>query len=139
NHGACRKTFRLTGEFCRPTVFAGLSIPIRCWPIEPGGSSNDNRDIDRLPVYLHNVRKSRMLKNKAALVHALVWVVLLTVLYLVNMRERPADASVLIFIYGIVNIVIFYIHYFLINPLLIGENRYWRAIIYMVIVLTISI
>jgi len=80
-----------------------------------------------------------MLKNKAALVHALVWVVLLTVLYLVNMRERPADASVLIFIYGIVNIVIFYIHYFLINPLLIGENRYWRAIIYMVIVLTISI
>lgn len=80
-----------------------------------------------------------MSKNKAVSVHVLVWVVLLAVLYLVNVRERPVDASILILVYGALNIVIFYVHYFLVNPLLIGENRYWRAVIYMLVVLVVSI
>jgi len=80
-----------------------------------------------------------MSKNKAVSIHVLVWVVLLAVLYLVNVRERPADASILILVYGALNIVIFYVHYFLVNPLLIGENRYWRAVIYMLVVLVVSI
>src|SRR5690606_16968789 len=86
-------------------------------------------------MYICNI----MSKNKAVSVHALVWVVLLAVLYLVNVRERPADASILILGYGALNIGIFYVHYFFINPLLIGENRYWRAITYMSVVLVISI
>src|SRR5690606_9960926 len=86
-------------------------------------------------MYICNI----MSKNKAVLVHALVWVVLLAVLYLVNVRERAADASILILVYGALNIVIFYVHYFFINPLLIGENKYWRAVTYMSAVLIVSI
>lgn len=80
-----------------------------------------------------------MFKNKAVLIHALVWGVLLAVLFLVNARERAADALLLILGYGALNIAIFYVHYFLINPILIGENNYWRAANYMLLVLAISI
>ncbi len=73
------------------------------------------------------------------MIHALVWIVLLLVLYLVSARERSADASILILLYGALNISIFYAHYFFINPLLVGESRYWRATGYMVIVLVVSI
>src|SRR5690606_6309428 len=86
-------------------------------------------------MYICNI----MSKNKAVSVHVLVWVVLLAVLYLVNVRERPADASILILVYGALNIVIFYVHYFLVNPLLIVENRYWRAVIYTLVVFVVSI
>src|SRR5690606_41530491 len=86
-------------------------------------------------MYICNI----MSKNKAVSVHVLVWVVLLAVLYLVNVRERPADASILILGYGALNIGIFYVHYFFLNPLLIGDIRYWCAITYMSVVLVISI
>ncbi|HWK59485.1 MAG TPA: sensor histidine kinase [Parapedobacter sp.] len=80
-----------------------------------------------------------MLKNKAVLAHGLVWLVLLAVLFLVNSRERPAHAFILILLYGALNVSIFYMHYFLINPLLIGTGRYWRALTYMAVVLVVSI
>ncbi|HWK99898.1 MAG TPA: sensor histidine kinase [Parapedobacter sp.] len=80
-----------------------------------------------------------MLKNKAALIHSLVWLALLTVLFLINMREQPAHAIILILLYGALNIIIFYIHYFVINPLLIGTGRYWRALGYMAVVLAVSV
>lgn len=80
-----------------------------------------------------------MLKNKAVLIHSLVWLVLLTVLFLINVREHPAHAVILILLYGALNVTIFYIHYFVINPLLISTGRYWRALGYMTIVLVVSI
>src|SRR3546814_12809520 len=80
-----------------------------------------------------------MLKNKPILAHSLVWLALLTVLFLVNLREHPAHAVILILLYGALNVIIFYIHYFIINPLLIGAGRYWRALGYMAIVLAVSI
>jgi len=80
-----------------------------------------------------------MLKNKAVLAHGLVWLVLLAVLFLVNSRERPAHAFILILLYSALNVSIFYMHYFLINPLLIGTGRYWRALTYMAVVLVVSI
>ena len=80
-----------------------------------------------------------MLKNKAILVHVLVWGILLVVLCLVNVRERPADALLLIVGYGALNIAIFYVHYFFINPVLVSENNYWRAGAYIVAVLAVSV
>lgn len=80
-----------------------------------------------------------MLKNKAVLIHSLVWLVLLTVLFLINVREHPAHAVILILLYGALNVTIFYIHYFVVNPLLISTGRYWRALGYMTIVLVVSI
>jgi len=80
-----------------------------------------------------------MLKNKAVLIHSLVWLVLLTVLFLINVREHLAHAVILILLYGALNVTIFYIHYFVINPLLISTGRYWRALGYMTIVLVVSI
>lgn len=80
-----------------------------------------------------------MLRNKAVLTHGLVWLALLTVIFLVNVRDNPGHAVILILLYGALNIIIFYLHYFLINPLLIGSGRYWRALAYMVVVLAVSI
>ena len=80
-----------------------------------------------------------MLKNKAVLVHALVWMALVVVLYLVNARENPEHTAIIILLYGTLNITIFYIHYFVVNPLLIGSGNHWRAILYMLAVLAISI
>jgi len=80
-----------------------------------------------------------MLKNKAVLIHSLVWLVLLTVLFLINVREHPAHAVILILLYGALNVTIFYIQYFVVNPLLISTGRYWRALGYMTIVLVVSI
>jgi len=80
-----------------------------------------------------------MLGNKAVLIHALVWGVLLTVLYFINVREKPVDAAIIILLYGALNIAIFYIHYFWVNPLLLGGNRLWRPVLYMVVVLLVSI
>lgn len=80
-----------------------------------------------------------MLKNKAVLAHALVWAILVVVLYLVNVREHPGETVIIILLYGVLNIIIFYLHYFLINPHLIGSNNYWHAALYMVIVLVVSI
>ncbi len=80
-----------------------------------------------------------MLKNKAVFAHALVWTVLLAVLWLVNVREHAEDAAIIILLYGTLNIIIFYVHYFFINPLLIGAGHYWRAALYMAVVLAISI
>src|SRR5690606_23271534 len=80
-----------------------------------------------------------MLKNKAVLIHSLVRLVLLTVLFLINVREHPAHAVILILLYGALNVTIFYIHYFVVNPLLISTGRYWRALGYMTIVLVVSI
>ncbi|MGV3763562.1 sensor histidine kinase [Parapedobacter sp.] len=80
-----------------------------------------------------------MLKNKAVLTHGLVWLALLTVLFLVNVREHPDHAVILILLYGALNVIIFYIHYFVINPILIGMGRYWRAVGYIAIVLAVSI
>lgn len=42
-------------------------------------------------------------------------------------------------ILGALNIIIFYVHYFFINPLLIGTGHYWRAALYMAVVLAVSI
>ncbi|MGK6349721.1 sensor histidine kinase [Parapedobacter sp. DT-150] len=80
-----------------------------------------------------------MFKNKAVLIHALIWGVLLAILYFVNAREMPEDAAIIILLYGTLNIVIFYVHYFLVNPLLIGSNQYWKAIYYIAIILVVSI
>ncbi|MFC3196580.1 sensor histidine kinase [Parapedobacter deserti] len=80
-----------------------------------------------------------MLKNKAALAHVLVWTTLIVVLYLVNARESAKDTAIIILLYGILNIGIFYIHYFFINPHLIGNSNYWRAALYMAGVLVVSI
>ena len=80
-----------------------------------------------------------MLRNKAVLTHGLVWLALLTVIFLVNVRENPDHAVILILLYGALNIIIFYLHYFLVNPLLIGAGRYWRGLGYMVMVLAVSI
>ncbi|WP_257669498.1 sensor histidine kinase [Parapedobacter tibetensis] len=80
-----------------------------------------------------------MLKNKAVLIHILIWVVLLTVLYLVNVRERPEESAIIILLYGALNIVIFYVHYFFINPPLIDSSQYGRAVLYMAVVLVVSI
>lgn len=80
-----------------------------------------------------------MLRNKAIFVHALIWVALLVVLYLVNVREKPGHAAIVILLYGGLNILIFYVHYFFINPLLIGANKYWKAGLYMIIVLVASV
>ncbi|MEC3881583.1 sensor histidine kinase [Parapedobacter sp. 10938] len=80
-----------------------------------------------------------MLKNKEILTHGLVWLALMTILFLVNLREHLAHAVILILLYGALNIIIFYLHYFIINPLLIGTGRYGRALGYMAIILVISI
>lgn len=80
-----------------------------------------------------------MLRNKAILTHGLVWLALLTVIFLVNVRDKPDHAIILILVYGALNIVIFYVHYLVINPLLIGTGRYWRAIGYMAVALVVSI
>ncbi|MFB2117821.1 sensor histidine kinase [Parapedobacter sp. 2B3] len=80
-----------------------------------------------------------MRNNRAVLTHGLVWLVLLAVLFLLNVREHPDRAAIMVLLYGALNIVIFYVHYFLINPLLIGAGRYWRAATYMAIVLVVSI
>lgn len=71
--------------------------------------------------------------------HGLVWLALLAVLFLVNIREHPDRAAIIILLYGALNIIIFYVHYFLINPLLIGAAQYWRAAAYMAVVLVVSI
>ena len=68
-----------------------------------------------------------------------VWLVLLAILFLINGREHPEQAAVVILLYGALNITIFYIHYFFINPLLIGAGRYGRALGYIAIVLVVSI
>ena len=80
-----------------------------------------------------------MLKNKAVFAHVLVWATLLLVLWLVNVREHAEDAVIIILVYGALNIIIFYVHYFIINPLLIGTGHYWRAALYMMAVLMASI
>lgn len=80
-----------------------------------------------------------MLRNKAVLTHGLVWLALLLVLFLINVREHPSHAVILILLYGALNLIIFYVHYFVVNPLLIGTGRYWRAIGYMTLLLAISI
>lgn len=80
-----------------------------------------------------------MLNNKAVFAHGVVWIVLLAVLFLVNIREHPDRAAIIILLYGVLNITIFYVHYFRINPVLIGAGRYWRAAAYMAVVLIISV
>lgn len=80
-----------------------------------------------------------MLKNKVALFHFLIWMILLAVLFLTNARGQNYEAAIIIFVYGGFNIAVFYTHYFLVNPLFIGNNKYWRAIGYSFIILTVSI
>ena len=80
-----------------------------------------------------------MLKDRGVFIHVLIWTVLLAVLFLVNARERAADASLLILGYGALNIVIFYVHYFWINPMIIVHSKYWRATAYILLILVISI
>src|SRR5690606_21129370 len=80
-----------------------------------------------------------MLKSKEFLAHGLVWLALLVVLFLVNIREHPGHAAIIILLYGALNVIIFYVHYFVITPLLIGAGRYWRAAAYMVVLLVLSL
>lgn len=80
-----------------------------------------------------------MLKMRTAFIHGAVWLVLLAILFLINVGEHPERAAVVILLYGALNIAIFYIHYFFINPLLIGAGRYGRALRYIIIVLAVSI
>ncbi len=80
-----------------------------------------------------------MLKGRVIWVHILVWAALLVVLYLLNAREHAGDAVVIILVYGALNITIFYVHYFLVNPLLIGNGHYWRATAYMALLLVVSV
>ena len=59
--------------------------------------------------------------------------------FLINVKEYPDRAAIVILLYGVLNILIFYFQYIVINPLLISGARYWRAAAYMVIVLAVSI
>ncbi len=80
-----------------------------------------------------------MLKNRVVLIHALVWVVLLTVLFLVSARERLEESAIVILLYGVLNIILFYTHYFFVNKLFIGNDQYKKALLYIVIILLVSI
>lgn len=80
-----------------------------------------------------------MFKNRIVFIHALVWVVLLTGLFFVSAKERAEESAVIVLLYGAVNIFIFYVHYFFINKLFIGDNQYKKAILYIAIVLVISV
>ncbi|SEL58601.1 sensor histidine kinase [Parapedobacter koreensis] len=80
-----------------------------------------------------------MLKNRAILIHGLVWVVTLVVLFFISAREHPEETAILILLYGALNMVIFYVHYFFVNPLFIGGNHYGRAAFYILIILLVSI
>lgn len=80
-----------------------------------------------------------MLKTRAVFIHSAVWLVLLAILFFINGREHPEQAAVIILLYGVLNIAIFYVYYFLVNPLLIGVGRYWRAFAYITIILVVSI
>lgn len=79
-----------------------------------------------------------MLANKAALIHISIWFFLLLVLFFVNGRGQNEETVIVVFLYGAFNIAIFYTQYFLINPLFIRDNKYWRAIGYMALVLAVS-
>lgn len=80
-----------------------------------------------------------MRANKLALIHVLVWLILLAVFFLVSERGHREETTIVVLLYGAFNIGIFYFQYFLINPVFIRDNRYWQAIGYMVGLLLASI
>src|SRR5690606_17439996 len=86
-----------------------------------------------------NIIFAVMVNIKTVLTHVLVWGILLTALFLASLRDRPDDTAVIVFVYGALNMLVFYTHYFWVNPLLIGSNRYGRAVLYMSIILLVSI
>src|SRR5690606_12261631 len=79
-----------------------------------------------------------MLANKTVFIHTSIWSFLLLVLFFVNARGQSEETAVVVFLYGAFNIAIFYAQYFLINPLFIRDNKYWRAVGYMTVVLVVS-
>jgi len=80
-----------------------------------------------------------MLRNKAVWIHALVWVVILAVLFFTSLRGNARETAVIFLLYGALNIAIFYIHFFLVNPLLMDARRYWKALVYVLAILVISV
>lgn len=80
-----------------------------------------------------------MRTNKAAVIHTLIWIVLLLVLFFVNARGQNEETAIVVFLFGGLNIAVFYFQYFLINPLFIGGHKYARTIAYMTAVLVVSV
>lgn len=79
-----------------------------------------------------------MLTNKPVVIHASIWLILLAVLFFVNARGQFEEKAIVVLVYGVLNIGIFYFQYFLVNPLIIRDNKYWRAIGYMLGLLLVS-
>lgn len=76
--------------------------------------------------------------NRAVLIHALVWVLLIALMSIIVMVAGEAsryDVFVSVCLIGAINILLFYIQYLGISPLFIGDSQYTRAIIYMIVLL----
>ena len=77
--------------------------------------------------------------KKVALIHIAVWLALLLILFFASGHERYVESAVVVFLYGALNISLFYVQYFLINPLFVGGHEYKRAAVYMIGLLILSV
>ncbi|WP_353184910.1 sensor histidine kinase [Parapedobacter lycopersici] len=80
-----------------------------------------------------------MRTNKAALTHILIWFFLMLVLFFVNARGQNKETAVIVFLFGALNIAVFYFQYFLVNPLFVADSKYGRTIAYMAAALIVSV
>lgn len=80
--------------------------------------------------------------NRTVLIHALVWLLLMALMAIIVTLAGEAsryEVFLSVCLMGAINIVLFYIQYLGISPLFIGDTRYTRAIIYMVVLLAGSV
>lgn len=80
-----------------------------------------------------------MLNKKAVILHGLVWLILLFLLFFMNSRLGVYERVIFFFVFGFYNIIIFYVHYFFINPLFLVDSRYVRAILAVVTMLVVAV
>src|SRR5690606_31641511 len=105
----------------------------------PVGRSQPPVRLLMMVIYTSSDIFVRMRTNKAAVIHTLIWIVLLLVLFFVNARGQNEETAIVVFLFGGLNIAVFYFQYFLINPLFIGGHKYARTIAYMTAVLVVSV
>ena len=80
-----------------------------------------------------------MFLKKSALIHALVWVILMVLMVLLQSRNFGWSALIVVVPFGFVNIGVFYAQYRWIAPLIMAGNQYANAFLKLLLILITSI
>jgi two-component system LytT family sensor kinase len=79
-----------------------------------------------------------MFFKKSAFIHTIIWVLLVGLMLILQSRTFGWSSLIIVLPYGVMNILIFYLAYFWLAPLMVIQQKIWRSLLFLCLVILVT-